>query len=421
MRLHVQRGIVPARRLTMLAAAMAAAVGTAACGTAGASASSTHAKSSVRTLNLFVDADATAPALGTPLQPWSPVATAAANGFNARHSNVKIKITFCDSKASPAGTVSCAAEAKKGGTDAVVLGISFLDYLLTQQTSAAGIPTIAAIANDPQTWNNKSVYCTSSTLEGQLKGIGYVAKAAGVKKLGVITVSGTPQSQSYVSLTQAGLSAAKVAFGGAQLIPPTTVDWTSAITQAMSSKPDALELTPAPGPSEAAVFSAARQTAPSIKFVEPSEEIDAQLAALPIMAGTAASSWAVPPQTPGVQGTTLYRDDLTKWGGGSSVRAEELSEPYELLWLSIQIAGNIATTMDTRITAKTFTAAIKSSHNISTYGLTPPYSGATRNVDGQGCVSNGTVVRSIIKAGKLVAANPGHFISLATGKAITEK
>jgi ABC-type branched-subunit amino acid transport system substrate-binding protein len=348
------------------------------------------------------------------------VTTAAVDGFNSRHSNVKIEATFCDSKGTPNGTLSCAAEAKSNGDAGVVLGIGFLDYLLTKQTATAGIPTIAAIANDPQTWNNKSVYCVTSTFTGILKGIGNVAKAAGVSKLGLLTISGTPQAQSYVTLTQQGLAAAGIGYAGAQLLAPNAVDWTSAITQAMSSSPDALELTPAPGPSESAVFTSARQIAPSVKFVEPTEEIDAQLAAAPVMNGTAVSSWAVPPQTPGVQGTAFYRADIAKWGG-SIAGTQELAEPYEMLWLGIQLAGNVASTVKGQITPQSLTAALNTSRNVDMYGLTPPYSGANRGADGEACVSNGTVVQSTVKGGKLVAETPGQFIDLATGKTLSSQ
>jgi hypothetical protein len=345
------------------------------------------------------------------------VATAAVNGFNARHTNVKVSVDFCDSKSSPNATLACAVKARRGGYDALVIGNSFLDFILTKATSAAGIPTIAGAVNDPQTWNNKTVYCLTSTLLGQLHGLGAVAKGIGVKKVSTVTFSGPVQTQAFLAYSKQGFEGSGVAYGGAVQVPLSTTDWAPAITQAMASKPDGLSLVPFPGPSAIGVFKTAKQVAPSAKFVEPSFEINAQLAAVPAVNGAAVSSWVQPPQTSGVRGTKLFQSDISKWGNPS----QELSEPYEITWLAIQLAGNLASRINGAVTPQSMMAALSSATNVDMYGITPPYNGPARGVNGQKCVWNGTVVRAQIKDGKLVADTPGQFVNLASGKTLSVK
>jgi hypothetical protein len=123
----------------------------------------------------------------------------------------------------------------------------------------------------------------------------------------------------------------------------------------------------------------------------------------------------MPPQTPGVPGTALFRQDVDKWGDP----AQDLAEPNELSWLAVQLAGNLAATIKGKISASSMMTALKTSKNISMYGITPPFSGSARGINGQACVSNNTNVHDVITNGKLVALHAEQFINPTTGKTVT--
>jgi ABC-type glycerol-3-phosphate transport system substrate-binding protein len=418
-----------ARRSAALAAAIVMVIGVAGCGSSKSSSggSSTSGAASTpgggaptggapRTIKIFVSGDASSSQPGVPVLPFARAAALSVKGFNSRHTNIKVVETFCDTKSNPNATLACARKATTGGYSAVILSLGFFDYILTKVTAAAGIPTIAATVQDPQTWNNKSVFCLTNTLIGSISGLGPIAKSVGVTKLGVATFAGPSQTSTVVNTTRQAMTAAGIKLSSVVQVPLSTADWSPSITQALSGHPNALSLTPLPGPEAVAIFAAARQIAgQSVKFVEPSFEIDAQLAATPAVQGAVASGWAMPPQTPGVPGTALFRSDVAKWGDPG----QDLAEPSELSWLAVQLAGNLAATIKGPITAHSMTTALSTSKNISMYGITPPFAGSQRGINGQACVSNNTVVHDVIAHGKLVAVHPGQFIDPQTGKTIT--
>jgi ABC-type branched-subunit amino acid transport system substrate-binding protein len=354
---------------------------------------------------------------GIPPLPFENAMTAATRGFNARNKTATINATFCDSQLNNNAALACAKEATTGHYDAVVFGNTNEDALIVKETSAAGIPTLAASVNDPQTWNNKSVYCLTSTLSGEVRGLGYVAKQLGVSKAGLVTIPLAGQDAMTAS-SQQGFKQAGVGYTGNVTVPVTATDWSAYVAQALAPAPNGLFLEPSFNPAADAAFQIAKQSSPSIKFIEPSFVFASPvLATQPAVQGAGISAWAIPPDTSGVQGTSLFRADVAKWGKTSAA----VSEPYELEWLAIQIAGEVTSTIHGSVTPTSFTRALKADKNVNTFGLTPPFNGGVRNVDGQSCVSNGTFVRAQVMNNKIVAVKPGQFISVATDRVVATK
>ena len=83
--------------------------------------------------------------------------------------------------------------------------------------------------------------------------------------------------------------------------------------------------------------------------------------------------------------------------------------------------ASIALLFSGAVTPKSFTQALKTDKNVNTFGLTPPYNGGVRNVDGESCVSNGTFVRAEVSNGQIVAFKRGQFIDVATDKVVASK
>ena len=204
-------------------------------------------------------------------------------------------------------------EATTGHYDAVVFGNTNEDALIVKATSAAGIPTLAASVNDPQTWNNKTVYCLTSTLSGEIRGLGYVAKQMGVTKAGLVTVPLAGQNV-FTASGQQGFKQAGVSYTGNVTVPLTATDWSAYVAQALAPSPNGLVLEPSFNPAADAAFQIARQSSPSIKFIEPSYVFASpQLATQPAVQGAGISAWAIPPDTSGVQGAGLFRADMARW------------------------------------------------------------------------------------------------------------
>ena len=201
-------------------------------------------------------------------------------------------------------------------------------------------------------------------------------------------------------------------------VPLTATDWSAYVAQALAPSPNGLVLEPSFNPAADAAFQIARQSSPSIKFIEPSYVFASpELATQPAVQGAGISAWAIPPDTSGVQGAGLFRADMARWAQTTAV----ISEPYELEWLAIQIAGEVTGTIHGSVTATSFTRALKADKNVNTFGLTPPFNGGVRNVDGESCVSNGTFVRAQVKKDQIVAVKAGQFISVATDKVVPAK
>lgn len=113
----------------------------------------------------------------------------------------------------------------------------------------------------------------------------------------------------------------------------------------------------------------------------------------------------------------MYLSDIQEYAGNNP----ELTggETYELVWLAIQLAGEIAESTEGEVTPESLTQQLESSENVDTYGITPPFSGSARGVGGKACVSNGTFIPSEVKGGKIVATDPEQFVDVETGKAVT--
>jgi Periplasmic binding protein len=240
----------------------------------------------------------------------------------------------------------------------------------------------------------------------------------GVTSAGLLTVPLGESSSVMTTSGPQGLKQAGIKYTGNISVPLTATDWSPYVAQSLSPKPTGLILEPSFSAAADAAFQIAKQASPSIKFIEPSFVFASPaLATQQAVQGAGIAAWAVPPQTPGVPGTALFRADLAKSGASTSAT----SEPYELEWLAMQIAGEVTSTISGSVTPQSFTHALNTAKNVNTFGLTPPYNGGVRNVDGESCVSNGTFVSAAIHSSKIIAVKPGQFIDVATNKPVTTK
>jgi ABC-type branched-subunit amino acid transport system substrate-binding protein len=314
-----------------------------------------------------------------------------------------MKQIVCDGHGDPNKLAECGRQAVQQKVTAVV-GLSGLNTpRVVASTEKAGIPVIGYIPSDPQVWSSPLTYCAVSG-SGVLNNVGAVAKAAGVTKLGQVLPSGLPQTQPWHQQLDAATKAAGVQVGGFSDPPPTTTNFTAAVTKATSNGENGLFFFSLAAPD--AALTQAHQVAPNPKLVAASFMFQAGAKFPASIDGTTVVGWVQPPTATTVPGIERYLAELKQY-----TPATRTSESGVVNWLAGDWFARVAQTIKGDVTSKSLIDALNNLTNFDMGGITPPYSSSEVGKHyGMRCVPNSSATQLTVKNGALVAVHPGEFL-----------
>jgi ABC-type branched-subunit amino acid transport system substrate-binding protein len=148
----------------------------------------------------------------------------------------KIKFTFCQDGSPPLGdpntSANCARQAVQDRDAAVVGAFTIYDTQMFPILNAGHIPLIIGPAGDPNDATNADAFPVTESgfpiLVGQAE---VLAKQAGCKKIGVITLSGIPSTPGIVNSVNAGTKAAGAAVAAPSLVTSNTTNFSPSIAK----------------------------------------------------------------------------------------------------------------------------------------------------------------------------------------------
>ncbi len=365
-------------------------------------------------IKVFVYADVTVPPPTPPETFFKDIPTAAIKAINASGgiNGAPIQMTFCDSKFDPNTTLACVHQAVSGHYAAVLVptssvGAGGADQLLAK----SGLPIFYGIPNGSQVAAPNAV-CPTSTIIGSGNGIGYMAKALGLKKVSLAEIE-SPTFVATGKIVASALGRLGLSVGPTVTAPIGTPDLSSDFAQAMSAGEDGLfyaNLPPVLNPSIKQFLQSYPQKKVFLQYVayNTMQEVGA--------AGTNElyfPEWTQPLSS-NVPGIKEFESDMKTYGSDPQA---DINDAYIPTYAVVKLFQGIASTVKGTVTASSMLTAIKSATNVNMDGLIPNYNGADRGKGGAACIYQNTIVPVVDKNQQLVTVNkPGQFLNTSTGK-----
>jgi ABC-type branched-subunit amino acid transport system substrate-binding protein len=163
---------------------------------------------------------------------------AAVNSINAAGGigGHKLTFSFCQDGSPPLGdpntSANCARKAVQDHDAAIVGAFTIYDTQMFPILNAGHIPMIIGPSGDPNDATNADAFPVTESgfpiLVGQAE---VLAKQAGCKKIGVITLSGIPSTTGIVDSVNAGTKAAGAAVAAPSLVTPTTTNFSPSVAK----------------------------------------------------------------------------------------------------------------------------------------------------------------------------------------------
>jgi ABC-type branched-subunit amino acid transport system substrate-binding protein len=410
-----QRGILAA-----LAVGMAAVLLCAACSSSSSSNSASGSGSKV--VHVFAWGQETAPALGAlyPAEPWmASVPAAAVKAINASpRSKVKLTFTFCDSKFTPNGSATCAQQALSpagcnGSPCTVALDeLDLNESIAVEALHTGGMPIVAPTPSSVQVFNTPGVFCLSGTSQAAEPGLGYLLKAAGAHKVGIVGLQ-QPETAELDQWTQEGLRAQGLTLNGVQNLAGNDPNMQPPITAVMGNGADGLIYGGAfIGPAVGYM----RSTYPNAKIAMPSYITDPiSLKGIPASAtnGISVAAYQQPVTATHVPGVKQY---LTETQGAVTSSYKDFDYSLQS-WLAVHFIANVAAGISGSVDSASLLQAIKHAENVNMYGIMPPWNASQLGQGGAAACSPYNVwVKESLENNLQVTDEPGVFRSAVTGK-----
>lgn len=377
----------------------------------GGSTSSSTAKAPIK---IFVYADVTTPPPDPPETFFQDIPTATVKAINASGgiNGAQIQMTFCDSKFNPNTTLACVKQAVSGHYAAVIVPTSSVgqagaDALLEK----SGLPIFYSIPNGTQV-DARNAVCATSTIAGSGSGVGYMAKALGLKKVSLLSAN-SPTFVEAGKLVQSALAKVGVTAGASASAPLGTPDLSADFAQVMNGGTDGLwyaNLPPVLNPSLKTYL----QSYPNAKVFLQYFAYNTLQAIGSAGSGRVYFPAWTQPLSSNVPGAKEFEADMKKYGKDPT---EDINDGYTPVYVTMKLFAGIASTIKGTVTSSSMLAAMKTAKNVSLGGLAPNYNGSQRGKEGIPCTYQNTIVPDVDKNGRLVAADGvGKFLNTATGK-----
>ena len=410
------------RILAALVAGIAALLLCAACSSSGTGGSTASTASSAKVVHIFAWGQETAPALGSlyAAETWMQDAPeAAVKAVNASPgSKVKLTFTFCDTKFTPNGSATCAQQALSptgcNGSPCTVAvdEVDLNEAIAVAALHAGGMPVIAPTPSNVQVFDTPDVYCLTGTSQAAEPGLGYLLKASGVNKVGIVGVQ-LPETASIDQWTEEGIRDQGLALNGVQNPAETDPNMQAPVTAVMGNGADGLIYAGAYiGPA----IEYARSTYPKATIAMPSYITSpTALQGIPASAtnGISIAAYQQPVTAVQVPGVRQY---LTETQGTVSPAFKDFDYSLQA-WLSIHFIANVAAGISGSIDKTSLLQAIQHAENVNMYGIMPPWSASQLGKDGAAACSPYNVwVKESLKNNTQVTDEPGVFRDSATGK-----
>jgi len=302
----------------------------------------------------------------------------AAGGINGN----QVIINYCDENANVNDAAACTRSAA-ASADIALVDTTSTFAVQSVLPNLGNLPDIGPYALTSQESTCTTCYAFDSEESGLFGAIGALAKQSALASAMVVTLD-VPVAHTATADTNAAIAAEGIAVKPAVFVPATTSDYSPYAEKFMESGSQAI-VTLLPQQGAYALLQAIGQLGGHPKVLANDSEI--RLQDLPSLGSLVNGATFVLPEPPAtaasaVPGVKMWLDDLQAEAAAGDSNATTHDSVSLHAWLATRVVAEIAATIHGNIDRASFTAALKSAHNISLYGILPPWTPTAKSPAG---------------------------------------